>query len=109
MKFPFTTLLTAVSLFVFLAYLPQVLAAEEGAAANFVAGHLLELNDNGAWSWFMDPRVIVDKGRLMVGSVRKRLVQKPRQPRLGQRRTVHPRFGKSRHSHRDAAREVGAG
>ena len=27
-------------------------------------------NDNGAWSWFMDERVIVDNGRLIVGSVR---------------------------------------
>jgi hypothetical protein len=70
MKCPFTTLLPAVSLFVFLAHVPQAPAADEGAAANFVAGRLLELNDNGAWSWFMDPRVIVDKGRLIVGSVR---------------------------------------
>jgi hypothetical protein len=37
---------------------------------NYVAGSLVELNDNGAWSWFMDPRVIVDKGKLIVGSVR---------------------------------------
>ncbi len=70
MKCPFTTVLPAVSLLVFLAYVPPVPAAEEGAAANFVAGRLLELNDNGAWSWFMDPRAIVDNGRLMVGSVR---------------------------------------
>jgi len=31
---------------------------------------IIELNDNGAWSWFMDERAIVDHGRLMVGSVR---------------------------------------
>lgn len=37
---------------------------------NYVRGRLIELNDNGAWSWFMDPRVIVDHGRLIVGSVR---------------------------------------
>lgn len=30
----------------------------------------IELNDNGAWSWFMDPRAIIDRGRLLVGSVR---------------------------------------
>ncbi len=38
--------------------------------ANYVAGSLVQLNDNGAWSWFMDERVIVDKGKLIVGSVR---------------------------------------
>jgi hypothetical protein len=38
--------------------------------ANYVAGTLVQLNDNGAWSWFMDPRVIVDNGKLIVGSVR---------------------------------------
>ncbi len=27
---------------------------------NYVAGKLIQLNDNGAWSWFMDRRVIVD-------------------------------------------------
>ena len=37
---------------------------------NCVAGKLIQLNDNGAWSWFMDPRVIVDNGKLIVGSVR---------------------------------------
>ena len=38
--------------------------------ANYVAGTLIELNDNGAWSWFMDERAIVDGGKLIVGSVR---------------------------------------
>lgn len=37
---------------------------------NFVRGDFHELNDNGAWSWFMDERAIVDAGRLIVGSVR---------------------------------------
>jgi hypothetical protein len=37
---------------------------------NFIAGRLIELNDNGAWSWFMDDRAIVDDGKLIVGSVR---------------------------------------
>src|SRR5204863_252688 len=37
---------------------------------NYVAGPLIELNDNGAWSWFMDERAIVDDGKLIVGSVR---------------------------------------
>ena len=30
----------------------------------------MQLNDNGAWSWFMDPRVIVNDGKLIIGSVR---------------------------------------
>ncbi len=50
------------------------LSATRGSQAepvhNFVAGQLVELNDNGAWSWFMDERVMVDRGRLIVGSVR---------------------------------------
>jgi len=29
---------------------------------NYVAGSLVQLNDNGAWSWFMDERVIVTDG-----------------------------------------------
>src|SRR5437867_7703858 len=48
-------------------------AARSGDGAftpNYVAGSLIRLNDNGAWSWFMDPRVIVDDGKLIVGSVR---------------------------------------
>src|SRR5205823_12282359 len=44
--------------------------ARDAAAANYVAGDLIQLNDNGAWSWFMDERVIVDRGKLIVGSVR---------------------------------------
>lgn len=35
-----------------------------------VAGKMVELNDNGAWSWFMDERVIVHEGKLIAGSVR---------------------------------------
>jgi hypothetical protein len=31
---------------------------------------MIELNDNGAWSWFMDERAMVDNDRLIVGSVR---------------------------------------
>ena len=37
---------------------------------NFVAATMVQLNDNGAWSWFMDPRVIIDDGKLIAGSVR---------------------------------------
>lgn len=37
---------------------------------HFVAGNPTVLNDNGAWSWFMDERLMIDNGRLLVGSVR---------------------------------------
>ncbi len=46
---------------------PSLLGSD---ATNYIRGGLIELNDNGAWSWFMDERVIVDRGRLIVGSVR---------------------------------------
>ncbi|MBU6398987.1 MAG: BNR-4 repeat-containing protein [Verrucomicrobia bacterium] len=46
------------------------LVSAQPGPPNFVRGEFRELNDNGAWSWFMDPRVIVDHGRLLVGSVR---------------------------------------
>ncbi len=36
----------------------------------FSLAEIIELNDNGAWSWFMDERVIVHDDRLIVGSVR---------------------------------------
>jgi hypothetical protein len=50
-----------------LAVAPTPTAAQE---ANYVAGALVQLNDNGAWSWFMDERAIVCDGKLVVGSVR---------------------------------------
>src|SRR3954471_3634735 len=45
-------------------------AAKDDYANNYVATAMIRLNDNGAWSWFMDPRVIVNDGKLIVGSVR---------------------------------------
>ena len=45
-------------------------SASGQSAANYVAATLVRLNDNGAWSWFMDPRVIVHDGKLIAGSVR---------------------------------------
>jgi hypothetical protein len=38
---------------------------------DYVAGKLIVFNDNGAWSWYQDERVIVDPvaGTLLVGSV----------------------------------------
>jgi hypothetical protein len=47
-----------------------VFAAEDHYANNYVATAMVRLNDNGAWSWFMDPRVIVADGKLIAGSVR---------------------------------------
>ena len=35
---------------------------QDGYPSNYVAATLVQLNDNGAWSWFMDPRVIVNDG-----------------------------------------------
>jgi len=40
------------------------------AQTNYVCRSLIELSDNGAWSWFMDERAIIDRGYLLVGSVR---------------------------------------
>ena len=36
---------------------------------DFVAGELIELNDNGGWCWFQDERAIVDGDLLIVGTV----------------------------------------
>lgn len=52
-----------------------VFAASPGPAAAEETSHLgaadvITLNDNGAWSWFMDERAIVHDGKLIVGSVR---------------------------------------
>src|SRR4051794_11703385 len=50
---------------------PAAPAAAAGEKlADYVLGKLVQLNDNGAWSWFMDPRAIVHEGKLVVGSVR---------------------------------------
>ena len=45
-------------------------AAAACGGESYVAGELIELNDNGAWSWFMDERVVVHDGQLLVGSTR---------------------------------------
>jgi hypothetical protein len=50
-----------------------LLAVGLGGAAAGAAGAAppwVEVNDNGAWSWFMDERAVVDRGKLIVGSVR---------------------------------------
>ncbi len=45
-------------------------AADGASKADYVAAPMVVLNDNGAWSWFMAPRAIIDHGKLLVGSVR---------------------------------------
>src|SRR5215831_5987180 len=49
---------------------PAASVNEDHYANNYVAAAIVRLNDNGAWSWFMDPRVIVHEGKLIAGSVR---------------------------------------
>ncbi|EDM76315.1 hypothetical protein PPSIR1_18452 [Plesiocystis pacifica SIR-1] len=41
-----------------------------GTAPGWSLAPIIQLNDNGAWSWFMDERVVVHDGVLVVGSVR---------------------------------------
>jgi hypothetical protein len=53
-----------------IAYAGALLGTGDLFPANYIAGTLIQLNDNGAWSWFMDPRVVVYNGKLIVGSVR---------------------------------------
>jgi hypothetical protein len=48
----------------------SAIAAADTNSNNFIRGEHFLLNDNGAWSWFMDERAIVDRGRLIAGSVR---------------------------------------
>lgn len=42
----------------------------QAAEVNQIAGKVTQLNDNGAWSWFINERAIVDRGQLLIGSVR---------------------------------------
>jgi len=51
-------------------FLVVTLTNASAQEANYVAGRLIVLNDNGAWSWFMDERAIVYDSKLIVGSVR---------------------------------------
>jgi len=52
------------------ATVPPFCSAADPTSPDFMRGAFHELNDSGAWSWFMDERVIVDRGQLLVGSVR---------------------------------------
>jgi hypothetical protein len=46
-------------------------AADSPDATDYVAGKLIVFNDNGAWCWYQDERVIVDttNGKMLIGSV----------------------------------------
>jgi hypothetical protein len=59
-----------VTLSIFVGIVVQPSLCRATTSKDFVAGKLITLNDNAAWSWFMDERVIVDKGKLIVGSAR---------------------------------------
>lgn len=59
-----------IALFVVMVMAASAAAADEAEKGDYVAAPLVVLNDNGAWSWFMDPRAIIDHGKLLVGSVR---------------------------------------
>ena len=61
---PYPSLVLAI---LFLLAAPQTRAQ---VATNFIRGDFHTLTDNGAWSWFMEKRVIIDHGRLIAGSVR---------------------------------------
>ena len=55
-----------------LSSIPLCLEAQDTTPndTNFIHGDSHVLVDNGAWSWFMDERLMVDQGRLIVGSAR---------------------------------------
>src|SRR5262249_13949148 len=38
-------------------------------AVNDASGTLITFNTNGGWSWFQDPRLVVDGNQLIIGSV----------------------------------------
>ena len=40
------------------------------ASTPILASRIIPLNENGAYSWFSDPRAIIHNGKLIVGSVR---------------------------------------
>src|SRR5215467_4960200 len=52
------------------AFVAVALALQQAAyAVNDVSGTLITFNQNGGWSWFQDPRLVVDGTRLIIGSV----------------------------------------
>jgi len=63
-------LLRLTRLIILFAIALQPVLCRADAPNDYIAGKMITLNDNGAWSWFMDPRAIVDNGKLIVGSVR---------------------------------------
>ncbi len=58
----FLVVLTAITL-------AQAISPPVIAASDLVDGNLIQFNDNGAWTWFSDPRAMVDPGggKLVIG------------------------------------------
>ncbi|MGO9110749.1 MAG: BNR-4 repeat-containing protein [Thermoguttaceae bacterium] len=58
-------------LFLPLAALVFMTPAERALGTDDVAGKLVVFNDNGAWCWYQDPRIVVDpaNNRLLIASV----------------------------------------
>ncbi|HEX4053767.1 MAG TPA: BNR-4 repeat-containing protein [Tepidisphaeraceae bacterium] len=48
-----------------------VMSANTSVAADEVAGNLIQFNENGAWCWYQDPRLVVDpvNNTLLVSSI----------------------------------------
>jgi len=44
---------------------------ETSSAADLVVGNLIQFNENGAWCWYQDPRVVIDKANdtVLISSV----------------------------------------
>jgi hypothetical protein len=44
-----------------MAWMVLIMGAQISPAADLVAGNLIQFNDNGAWCWYQDPRLLIDK------------------------------------------------
>src|SRR5215471_19030996 len=44
-------------------------AVDAARGVNDVVGNLITFNTNGGWSWFQDPRMIVNNNQIIIGSV----------------------------------------
>lgn len=56
---------------IFLVLTVVVMSAKTSVAADEVAGNLIQFNENGAWCWYQDPRLVVDPANntLLVSSI----------------------------------------
>src|ERR1700678_2772490 len=48
-----------------------VLSLKTSLASDLVSGNLIQFNENGAWCWYQDPRVLFDKtnGTVLISSI----------------------------------------